>query len=83
MPMIRTKPGVRDRFLTGGYGLKRSAKRLILAGGLGPENVAAAVQQLAPFGVDVSSGVEGDHKGIKDSERVRRFIQEAKNGGSN
>ena len=58
----------------------RSAKRLILAGGLEPENVASAVAQLAPFGVDVASGVEGQYKGRKDSERVRRFLQEARHG---
>ena len=58
----------------------RSAKRLILAGGLEPENVASAVAQLAPFGVDVASGVEGQHKGRKDSARVRRFLQEARHG---
>jgi phosphoribosylanthranilate isomerase len=57
--------------------------RLIVAGGLGPENVASAVAQLSPFGVDVSSGVEEGRKGIKNSERVRRFIQEARHGGSN
>lgn len=60
-----------------------SVKRLILAGGLDPANVAAAVAQLSPFGVDVSSGVESEQKGIKNSERVRRFIQEARHGGSN
>jgi phosphoribosylanthranilate isomerase len=59
---------------------QRSAKRLILAGGLEPDNVAAAVAQLAPFGVDVASGVEGQYKGRKDSERVRRFLQEARHG---
>jgi phosphoribosylanthranilate isomerase len=60
-----------------------SNMRLIVAGGLGPENVASAVAQLSPFGVDVSSGVEEGRKGIKNSERVRRFIQEARHGGSN
>ena len=59
---------------------QRSAKRLILAGGLEPDNVASAVAQLAPFGVDVASGVEGQYKGRKDSERVRRFLQEARHG---
>ena len=59
---------------------QRSAKRLILAGGLEPDNVASAVARLAPFGVDVASGVEGQYKGRKDSERVRRFLQEARHG---
>ena len=59
---------------------QRSDKRLILAGGLVPDNVASAVAQLAPFGVDVASGVEGQYKGRKDSERVRRFLKEARHG---
>lgn len=59
---------------------EHSTKRLILAGGLDPDNVGAAVAQLAPFGVDVASGVEGKRKGQKNSERVRRFIQEARHG---
>jgi phosphoribosylanthranilate isomerase len=62
---------------------RSSNMRLIVAGGLGPENVASAVAQLSPFGVDVSSGVEEGRKGIKNSERVRRFIEEARHGGSN
>jgi phosphoribosylanthranilate isomerase len=49
-------------------------RRALLAGGLHPGNVAAAVRQVRPFGIDVSSGVERA-PGIKDHERLRELFQ--------
>ncbi|MEE9319353.1 MAG: phosphoribosylanthranilate isomerase [Granulosicoccus sp.] len=47
---------------------------LILAGGLGVHNVSQAIRQVAPWAVDVSSGVEKD-KGIKDLQKMKTFIE--------
>ena len=51
--------------------------RLMLAGGLNPENVADAVSRICPHAVDVSSGVE-KAKGIKNISKVKAFIKAAK-----
>ena len=50
--------------------------RLMLAGGLHADNVVDAIRQVRPAAVDVSSGVERE-RGIKDSDRMRAFIEAA------
>ena len=50
-------------------------KPIILSGGLTAANVAAAIKQVKPFAVDVSSGVE-TRPGIKDAKKIEKFIQE-------
>jgi phosphoribosylanthranilate isomerase len=61
---------VRDRIPAG--------LRLVVAGGLHAENLAAAVDRLGPDVVDVSSGVESA-SGVKDEDRVRAFVGAARN----
>mgnify|MGYP006090718797 FL=1 len=49
---------------------------IILAGGLNSETVGKAIQQVSPYAVDVSSGVESS-KGIKDIQKIQQFIQQS------
>ena len=57
--------------------VRASAKPVILAGGLTPDNVADAIARVRPAGVDVHTGVEGPD-GRKDAALVQRFVAEAR-----
>jgi phosphoribosylanthranilate isomerase len=54
-------------------------RRVVLAGGLTPENVQQAIARVRPFGVDVSSGVE-EAPGVKNSDKVAQFLERARAG---
>lgn len=56
---------------------RASGKKILIAGGLTPENVAVAVREARPWGVDVAGGVEKG-SGIKDHDAMRRFVDAAK-----
>jgi phosphoribosylanthranilate isomerase len=77
-----------DRTLRGGTGrvfdwsiarqFKRFIPKLILAGGLSPENIQAAIETVRPYGVDACSSLE-DTPGKKNHERMRAFVERARN----
>jgi indole-3-glycerol phosphate synthase/phosphoribosylanthranilate isomerase len=56
---------------------RRTSGRLMLAGGLSPENVSAAIREIRPWAVDASSSLELE-PGVKDHRRVRAFVEAAR-----
>ncbi|MBN1121856.1 MAG: phosphoribosylanthranilate isomerase [Anaerolineae bacterium] len=74
--------------LYGGSGVEASVEvaqainaltpRLMLAGGLTPDNVGERIAAIRPWGIDAASGVESPRKGRKDSSKVRAFIEAAR-----
>ena len=73
-------PGRGGSGIVGDWSVAQAAaaeRRVILAGGLTPDNVADAIAAVQPWGVDVASGVESA-PGVKDQELVARFVAQAR-----
>jgi len=69
------EPGGQGR--TFDWGAIRASRPFVLAGGLTPDNVGAAIRAARPYAVDVSSGIE-QAPGMKDASKMQRFIEEAR-----
>jgi phosphoribosylanthranilate isomerase len=85
-PVLLDSPPVGAGGLPGGTGVRldpevaaevAAHRPIILAGGLTPDTVAAAIERVRPFGVDASSGLES-RPGVKDPGRVRDFVGSAR-----
>ncbi|WP_436494587.1 phosphoribosylanthranilate isomerase [Actinokineospora sp. HUAS TT18] len=70
-------PGSGDRWDLAALDAVKPEGHWLLAGGLTPDNVAEAIAAAAPWGVDVSSGVESE-RGVKDPGLIRAFISAAR-----
>ncbi len=75
---VKDKPGGTGLAFDWQHFPTNSTRPLILAGGLTPENVQSAIRQTSPYAVDVSGGIELK-SGIKDIQKVTKFIREVNN----
>jgi phosphoribosylanthranilate isomerase len=73
----RVRGGTGERFDWEVAKSVRGRDNIVVSGGLGPENVREAVEFFEPYGVDASSSLE-DGPGMKNGERVRRFVLAAR-----
>ena len=78
---VAGQPGGTGQLLDRALWPEKARSKLILAGGLNPQNVGDAIRQVSPYGVDVSSGVEhiaggSRQAGKKNEQAVRQFISE-------
>lgn len=73
----KARGGTGERFDWGAAKALRGYANILVSGGLNPENVRAAIEFFEPYGVDASSSLE-DAPGVKNGERVRRFVSAAK-----
>ncbi len=73
----KARGGTGERFDWGVAKALRGCANIFVSGGLAPENVREAIRYFEPYGVDASSSLE-DTPGIKNGERVRRFVSAAK-----
>lgn len=72
---VPDRPGGTGQRFDWGFWPVGSRLKLVLAGGLTPDNVGAAIRATRPYAVDVSGGVEpAGRKGIKDAGRIQRFV---------
>ena len=69
-----------NRVLESSETLKAARSRLIVAGGLNPDNVGDCVNVLSPYAVDVSSGIEDETPGKKSAGKIQAFVNSVRDG---